>query len=108
MKRFMKWLAILAFVALALAAMSYAGARVTAGQIVGGNAPLSDRTIELAHKGVPWIRGSPRAWVFTYRQSRVPDVPWAVIVVSLRGDLLAMQPADLDLRIDAWERSRLP
>lgn len=108
MERYLKWLFFLALITGALALMSYMGARVTAGKILGPNPPLSSRTIEFVYQGVPNLPGRPRAWVFTYRSSRLPGVPTAQIFVSPTGDLIATLPYDLEQRIDAWERARLP
>jgi hypothetical protein len=91
-----------------LAFGSYAGARLAAGRLVGTGKPLAGRETQFAFKGVERLPGRPRAWVFTYSISQLPGVARATIYVSPTGAILAMQPADLDARIDAWERAREP
>ena len=108
MGRFVKWLLLLVAAAAAFILYSYLGARFTAGRVVGSNPPLSDRTIGFAFEGVPALPGRPRAWVIAYRRSRLPGVRRAQIYVSPTGRLIDMRPRDLDVRLDAWERSRLP
>lgn len=108
MERVLKWLFILAVVAGGLAVMSYAGARVTAGKLIGPNRPVTGRTIEFAFEGAAQLPGKPRAWIFTYRQSRLPGVGYVQIFVSPTGNLIATVPSDLEQRLEAWERARLP
>lgn len=108
MGRFVRVLLILVAAAAAFTLYSYAGARFTAGRVVGSNPPFSDRTITFAFDGVPELPGRPRAWVIDYRRSRLPGVRRAQIFVSPTGRLIGTRPPDLDVRLDAWERSRLP
>lgn len=108
MQRLLKWLFVLSLVAGALLLMSYTGARVTAGKIVGPHRALSVRTTEFAWKGVERLPGTPPAWVFTYHQSRVPGIAGAEIIVSLTGDVLYVWPADLAELIEQWDLQRLP
>lgn len=108
MGRFVKWLLLLVAAAAAFVVYSYLGARFTAGRVVGSNPPFSDRTIAFAFEGVPELPGRPRAWVIAYRRSRLPGVRQVQIYVSPTGRLIDTRPRDLDIRLDAWERSRLP
>lgn len=108
MRRLIKWLFALLLLAGALFAASYAGARAAAGKIVGPNDALSGRSVRFAWNGAAGVRGRPRAWVFTYASSRVPGLKSARIVVSPTGSVLLMSPPDLDIRIERWQRSRLP
>lgn len=108
MGRFLKWLFVLALVAGAAALYSYVGARFTAGKLVGSNPPLTGRTMVFDWDGVEGLRGTPRAWVITYTRSSLPGVRSARIVVSPSGELLSVQPPNLDEILDAWDRDRLP
>jgi hypothetical protein len=108
MRRAFNWFILLVFVCGLLVAMSYAGARATAGKVVGSNPPLSNRTVTLAYKGVPELPGKPRAWVVRYGRTRLPNVRQAVIYVSLTGKLITMRPVDLDERLIAWEKAQEP
>lgn len=108
MWRLLKWLFVLLLVAGALVAMSYAGARATTRQFLGRDPPVSNRAITFAYQGVPSLPGKPRAWVITFRGTRLRGVPRAVIYVSLTGKLITTVPADLDQRIEAWEKAQEP
>lgn len=108
MKRFFKILVVLVLAASGFVMYSYAGARFTAGRVVGASPPFAERTMTFVFKGVPDLPGRPRAWVITYTRSRLPGVQRAQIFVSATGDLIAIRPRDLDARLDQWEKSRLP
>jgi len=108
MDRLFKGLLVVALIGGGFGVYSYLGARITAGKLVGSNPPMGDRTIEFAFDGVPELAGQPRAWVVTYTSSRLPGVRTVRIYVSPTGTLLATRPADLDTRLDAWEKSRQP
>jgi hypothetical protein len=108
MRRAFNWLLLLLFICGLLAAMSYAGARATAGKVVGSKPPMSERSVTFAYRGVAELPGRPRVWVIRYGRTRLPGVPRALIYVSLTGKLLATRPDDLEQRLDAWERSQQP
>jgi hypothetical protein len=108
MRRALKWLFVLLLIGAALMAMSYAGARATAGKVVGSNPPLFERVIELNYRGVEDLPGTPRAWVISFDRTRLPETRRAVIYVSLTGKLIATRPADLDRRLEAYEKAREP
>lgn len=108
MGRYGKWLFLVVLAVGAFVVYSYAGARFTAGKLVGSEPPLSDRTITFAFDGVAELPGRPRAWVISYARSRLPGVRRVQIYVSPTGRLIDTRPRDLDTRLDAWEKSRLP
>ncbi len=108
MVRIFKVLLVFGVIGVTLVGISWIGARVTAANFLGVNPPVSNRTMEFAFDGVPGIRGNPRAWVITYTSSTLPGVKKAEIVVSPTGRLLGTSPADLDLRLAQWEKSKLP
>jgi len=108
MKRPFKALLILVLLAAGFAVYSYLGARFTAGQLLGTNPPLSGRTIQFSFQGVPGLPGTPRAWVFSYSRSRLPGVTRAQIFISYNGRVIATRPKDLQARLLAWEKTRLP
>lgn len=108
MWRLLKWLVLLVLVVAGVGAGSYAGARATAGKLVGNDPPLSERTITFAFDGIPELPGRPRGWVITYARTRLPGVRSVTIYVSPGGKLLAMKPRDLDARLDAYEKSLEP
>lgn len=108
MRRVLKWLFTLLLIGCALAAMSYAGARATAGKLLGSDPPVSQRRIVFNYRGVDQLPGRPRAWVITYGSTRLPDVPRVAIYVSPTGKLIATRPADLSRRLEAYQRSLQP
>jgi hypothetical protein len=102
-------LLLIAFAIVLVGTGSYAGARFTAGELVGGpRSPVEGRTSTFAYGGVESVKGNPRAWVFTYSRVRLPGVSRVRVVVSVTGKLLAVQPADLEARLAAYERSLEP
>lgn len=109
-----KLLLILIAVGVLGTAYSYAGARFTAGKVVGNTPPLSDRSIVFEgwrppdFAGVADLPGAPRAWVISYGRTQLPGIRRAVIYVSPSGKLIATRPRDLAARIDAWERAQQP
>ena len=108
MGRFIKWLVVLSAVGVAITLASYAGARLTAGKLLGPKPPLTSRTVQLAFEDVRRMPGDPPAWVFTYQASQLPGVPSARVFVSPTGKLMGTVPADLETRLEAYEQSRLP
>ncbi len=108
MARLVKLLVLLVLAGVVVSAASYAGARATAGKLVGNTPPMSERTITFAFAGIPELPGRPRAWVITYARTRLPGVRSVTIYVSARGKLLAMKPRDLDARLDAYEKALEP
>jgi hypothetical protein len=108
MGRFFRFLMIVAGLAVGFAAYSYLGARMTVGQILGTESPLSDRTIQFDYHGVPELRGHPRAWVFTYRSTELPGISRAQFYVSYNAQIIATRPADLVQQIEKWQKARMP
>jgi hypothetical protein len=108
MRRAFSWFLLLLLVCGVLSAVSYAGARATAGKVVGNTPPMSERSVTFAFKGVDDLPGKPRAWVIRYERTRLPGVRRAFIYVSLTGSLIATRPVDLDQRLEAWEKSQQP
>jgi len=108
MSKLFKWLLVLSFAATLLAGGSYAAARVTVGKFVGTKPPLSGRTVTFSFGGVEHLRGNPPAWIVSYRRSQLPGVQQATFYVSPTGKLIAVDPADLDVRLEAWAKSQEP
>ena len=108
MKRLIKLIFVLALVGASLAGMSYAGAGIKAGTFLGSKAPVGDREIKFYYKGVQELPGRPKAWLVTYRSSQLPGAPFVQIIVSPTGRVIATRPADLDRRVEAWEKKSLP
>ncbi len=105
--KLLRWLFFLLVVGGVGIAASYAGARATAGKLLGQKPPVSERRMQLAYRGVPELPGTPRAWVITYR-SALPGVRTVTVYVSLTGGLLATRPRNLAERLEAYEQSLQP
>jgi hypothetical protein len=108
MERFFKFVLVACGLALGFAAYSYLGARMTVGQILGTESPLSERTIQFNYHGVPELRGHPRAWVFTYRRTQLPGTPVAQFFISYNAEIIATRPPDLIQQIQRWQKARMP
>ena len=108
MKRFIRLIFVLAAIGVALAGMSYAGAGIRAGTVLGSKAPVGDREIKFDYEGVRDLPGRPKAWVVTYRSSQLPGAPIVQIFVSPTGRVIATRPPDLDRLVVEWEKTALP
>ena len=106
--RLIKFVYVVGGLALFFAAYSYLGARMTVGEILGSDSPLSQRTIQFNYHGVPNLPGHPRAWIFTYRHTELPGTPVAQFFVSLNAGIIATRPPDLIAQIDKWQKARMP
>jgi hypothetical protein len=108
MKRFLRWFTLLAFVCLGGAAISYAGARVKVGQLLGeANHAFTGRSISFGKDSIPGV-GQRNAWTVSWSTVRMPGTTRATIWVSPTGGIIATLPANLEDRIDAYLRSREP
>lgn len=98
----MRALFLLLVISTALGGASYAGARFTAGKLVGpAPATLGPLTTRFAYKGIPNLPAKPRAWVLSYPQASGFGRGGAEIYVSVTGDLLGTRPKDLAARLEA-------
>jgi hypothetical protein len=103
----MRALFLLLVIAAGLAGASYAGARFTAGTVVGPNAGLGPLTAQFAFAGVPSLPDQPRAWIMAYPQAKQFGRDGAEVYVSITGQLLGTWPEDLEEQLDA-QRSADP
>ncbi|HEU5303457.1 MAG TPA: hypothetical protein VFU40_02325 [Gemmatimonadales bacterium] len=103
----MRVLFLLLVILAGLAAASYAGARFTAGQVVGPNPHLGSLASEFAWTGITSLPGRPRGWILAYPEARGFGTEGAEIYVSVTGGLLGTWPEDLAERIEA-QRSAEP
>jgi hypothetical protein len=98
----MRALFLLLVIAAGLIGASYAGARFTAGRLMG---PDSDRlgapTARFAFTGIQALRTKPRGWVLSYPFAKEFGPQGAEIYVSPTGELLGTRPADLARRVEA-------
>jgi hypothetical protein len=97
-----KALFLLLVIGAALVGASYAGARFTAGKLVGPPpSPLGPPSSRFAFDGVPSLPAKPRAWVISYPKATGFGRGGAEIYVSVTGDLLGTRPKDLAARLEA-------
>jgi len=93
---------LLLVIAAALIGASYAGARFTAGRLLGpylnGFGPP---TAHFAFAGIPALRSKPRGWIVSYPSAKEFGPRGAEIYVSPTGQLLGTKPADLARRVQA-------
>jgi hypothetical protein len=98
----MKALFLLLVIGTALGGASYAGARFTAGKLVGPRPnTLGPLTTRFAFMGVPNLPAKPRAWVLAYPNASGFGRGGAEIYVSITGNLLGTRPKDLSARLEA-------
>ena len=98
----MRALFLLLVIGSALGGASYAGARFTAGKLVGSNpTTLGPLTTRFAFTGVPNLPAKPRAWVLAYPAATGFGRGGAEIYVSPTGELLGTRPKDLAARLEA-------
>lgn len=98
----MRALFLLLVIGTALAGASYAGARFTAGRLVGPNPPnLGRLTARFAYQGIPSLPAKPRGWVMAYPNASGFGRGGAEIYVSITGDLLGTRPRDLAAQLEA-------
>lgn len=98
----MRALFLLLVVGAALTGASYAGARFTAGRLVGpGPTTLGPVSARFAFGGIPDLPSKPRAWIMAYPRASEFGRGGAEIYVSPAGELLGTKPRDLAKRLEA-------
>lgn len=98
----MRALFLLLVIGAALAGASYAGARFTAGKLVGPNPPtLGPPASRFAFTGIPNLPAKPRGWVISYPNASGFGRGGPEIYVSVTGDLLGTRPQDLSAQLEA-------
>ena len=103
----MRALFLLLVIAAALFGASYAGAKFTAGKVVGADHPgLGPSTTRFAFDGIRSLKNHPRGWIVAYPSARDMGPGGAEIYVSPTGALLGSRPGDLGRRMDEARRSR--
>lgn len=98
----MRALFLLVVIAAALAGASYAGARFTAGRMIGPTpTTLGPVSARFAFTGVAELPAKPRAWVLAYPEATGFGKGAVEIYVSPTGDLLGTKPRNLVQRLEA-------
>jgi hypothetical protein len=97
----MRALFLLIVIGTALAGASYAGARFTAGKVVGPQPALGPVSARFAFSGIPNLPSKPKAWILTYPQATAFGKGGPEIYVGPTGDLLGTKPRDLVRRLEA-------
>ena len=96
----MRALFLLLVIAAALVGASYAGARFTAGRLMGPEATGSPST-QFAFDGISALPSKPRGWIVAYPTATEFGPRGAEIYVSPVGRLMGTRPADLARRVEA-------
>jgi hypothetical protein len=98
----MRALFLLVVIAAALSGASYAGARFTAGKMIGpAPSTLGPVSASFAFAGVPALPSKPRAWILSYPGAAGFGKGGAEIYVSPTGELLGTKPRDLARQLEA-------
>lgn len=97
----MRALFLLIVIVTALAGASYAGARFTAGKLVGPQPALGPVSARFAFNGISSLPSKPRAWIMSYPQATAFGKGGPEIYVGPTGDLLGTKPRDLARRLEA-------
>ena len=98
----MRALFLIAVIAASLAGASYAGARFTAGKMIGPDPnTLGPLEAHFAFAGVPALPSKPRAWILAYPSAKGYGRGGAEIYVSPTGELLGTKPRDLARQLEA-------
>ncbi len=98
----MRALFLILVIAASLAGASYAGARFTAGKMIGpGPSTLGPVEAHFAFAGVPGLPSKPRAWIMSYPNARGYGRGGPEIYVSPTGELLGTKPRDLVRQLEA-------
>ena len=98
----MRALFLILVIGAALAGASYAGARFTAGKMIGPEPnTLGPLEAHFAFAGIPALPSKPRAWIMAYPSARGYGRGGAEIYVSPTGELLGTKPRDLARQLEA-------
>jgi hypothetical protein len=98
----MRALFLLLVLMAALTGASYAGARFTAGRMIGpGPNDLGRISSRFAFAGVPNLPAKPRAWVLAYPAASGYGRGGPEIYVSPTGKLLGTKPRDFARQLEA-------
>jgi len=98
----MRALFLVLVVLVGLAGASYAGARFTAGRLVGpGPNEFGPPTTRFAFAGIPALATKPRGWVLAYPSAREFGPKGAEIYVGVTGRLLGTRPQNLAERLES-------
>ena len=100
---------LLSVIAASLIGASYAGARFTAGRVMGPDASrLGSPATHFAFGGIQGLRAKPRGWILAYPSATEFGPHGVEIYVSPVGRLLGTRPADLERRVEAARQAAEP
>jgi len=97
------WLTVMAaFVAALLAGASWAAALAAVGTLLGAPPPeMGNQSTTFLWEGMPQLPGHPRVWRFTFGPTKIPGAPTVRIYVTPLGQVVGIEPADLEARVKA-------
>jgi hypothetical protein len=101
------WLAFMAaLIGALLAGASFGAATFGVGDLLGAPPPdMGQRNVKFLWDGMPGRKDHPRAWQFSFRQTRIPGAPDVTVYVSPVGKVLLASPSDLPERIKAFHNT---
>jgi len=106
MARLFWYLLIAAFVAMLLAAVSWAIAYNSVGTLLGAPPPqMGTQSTSIQWYGLSRLREHPPVWRFAFAPTRIPGATAVRIYVNPWGRIVQTEPADLDERLQAFRRT---
>ena len=107
MARLFWYLLIAGFAALVVTGVSWAMAYNSVGTLLGAPPP----EMGTQHTSIQWpnlsqIRERPPVWRFDFAPTRIPGATSVRIYVNPWGKIIQTEPSDLDIKLEAFRRTR--
>lgn len=103
MARLFWFLLIAAFVAMLVAAASWAVAYNSVGDLLGAPPPqMGTQSTSIRWNGLSHLGESPPVWRFAFAPTLIPGASAVRIYVNPWGRIVSTEPADLDARLKAF------
>lgn len=106
MSRLLKFILALAFGGAALVGVSW-GLAVHRVDVMLGDPPpkMGTQTTTFLWNGMPAVQGHPRGWSFAFGPTVIPEAPNVRIYITLLGQVVQTEPADLAARVKAFHNT---
>jgi hypothetical protein len=101
------WMTMMLAVGVALLiGASWGIAYTSVGTLLGAPPPQMGRqTTTFLWRGMPQVRGHPRAWLFAFGPTLIPGAPNVRIYVGPTGQIIRTEPFDLPARLRAFHNT---
>ncbi|HEY5941106.1 MAG TPA: hypothetical protein VIT87_09805 [Gemmatimonadales bacterium] len=107
MARLFWYLLIAAFVGLAVTGVSWAMAYSSVGNLLGAPPPhMGTQQTSIQWHGLLRLREDPPVWRFAFGPTRIPGATTVRIYVNPVGKVIQTEPPDLDVKLEAFRRTR--